>query len=733
MAEDKAGKSKKSGKGLAAKKEVVDKVKKLAGEYLLRFEADRKDFDDKAKVNDGMYAAMQNRSLLSSEKEKGMNMAHDTRANVGSPLYYRMINAMAAQLYGVMRSRPDLAKYDVQSTEGIPESSEDSADRAAQLQALMRWTLKKDDFDTKLPEFTISVYKDANIYALVTQKRTLRRHLCVEPVYGPVQAEGGGVVVDAETGEPKIGVIGEQRYWETKVIDNHPSFSFPHPSNVYADRFAPTPNGSMQSHNCVFLTTPRSLSEIYGDKQQGFFDEEAVKSLKDVAKWDGQYGNVQQEEERKNREEATTTPSDSDLYLQWDYWIRLQMGENGEWDDEAPPELYWVTAIGNTVQEAVVVRFERNPDPDDEIPLQAIRAIPDRKNELLHTTPGEIVRSLYSTSCTLWNQELDYCGNVIEPKLVVVDGEHRIKDFTLGDKKPWHVFSKDAVTPFPMANATFQTAPLLEKCEDAMEKALTVDPALMGQYAGSRTPATEFLGVNQNTGKIHFMFIGYIISQLVPWMYRKGPSYWKAFGLPNQVLQIADADKIYEIRPREIAADFDVIVNVLDDYIDNMEKAQTDREFMQMMMAAPQLLQSDKYTFEPLGWLQDWAERRKYNISKFILPNTNADATELATVRINQMLNDGIYIRPNVGENLLTHLRVAKAERVRWRGNEDSPDQRARNLPMLDQYIAELQVLIENQRQQSAGSPPNMPSPRTAGQAQGQEMIAGNLGAMLGG
>ena len=94
------------------------------------------------------------------------------------------------------------------------------------------------------------------------------------------------------------------------------------------------------------------------------------------------------------------------------------------------------------------MRFERNPDPDDEIPLQVINVMPDCPNELYHTTTGEIIRSDYSVACTLKNMFIDNTAYRTDPPQVVVDGAHRVGDFSIESASPFHVFRR---MPLPVS------------------------------------------------------------------------------------------------------------------------------------------------------------------------------------------------------------------------------------------------------------------------------------------
>jgi hypothetical protein len=724
-----AKKDKKAAKGVgtderlsenyAGKEELEKEILDAAVEYFTRFESDREEIDDKNKLADAMYAAMQNRTLMSSEKSKGMDRPEDTRANVGSIIFHRQVNTKAAQLVGIMRSRPDLWKYEQVTNSGVQESYEDSLPRARQAMCLARWTLKSDEFNKKIPEFALSAYKYSNIFAMVEQKRTFKTKLCKEPIVE--------LVPDPTTGEQIPTVVGERPYWDTVVADNYPSFSFPHIGNIYMDRWIP----NVEKQNCIFILSLRNRSEIYNDVKMGFFDEKAYEKLDNGAFWDGTYGGAIKEDEADNRE-VEFSPSGTDMFLQWDILMRAPI-DNGKWDDENPPEIYWTTAIGNSIGSAIVMRIERNPDPDGEFPLKEIRVVPDNSDTLYHTTLAEVIRSNYSADCTLLNLALDNMGNRAEPPMKVLDGEHRIKDFTWGKGKVWTVYRQDAIDFVRTDDVTQPISVLRSQIQDEIKQALGTDPATMGEYAGSRTPATEFIGVNQNTGKLSYMEASYILNQLLPWMGRKMMSYWQAFGLPNQVVGISDDLKHYVIRPKEVAGEYDITVDIVEDLQEDLQKQMADRELLQMAMGNIQSLQSENYKFDIVAFLKEWAERRKYNVNRFILPVTGKDAEEVATSRINAMLYGGVYVAPMQGENLSTHLKVAKGERVRWNGLEESQDPRAANLPLLDQYIAELQQMIDGAQTQLSAPAPGLSGPSTPGQAMGQEALGGDLGALLGG
>ena len=63
------------------------------------------------------------------------------------------------------------------------------------------------------------------------------------------------------------------------------------------------------------------------------------------------------------------------------------------------------------------------------------------------------------------------------------------------------------------------------------------------------------------------------------------------------------------------------------------------------------------------------------------------------------MLNAGTPVQPQPGQDFVTHLRVEEAERLQWKGLENSGDPRAVNIALLDQHIAQEKQMMQLQAQ----------------------------------
>lgn len=702
---------------LADKKELVEKFREVASTEFARYKSDREDIDEQNQVADAMYTCMQNRALLSSERSRGMDQEHDPRANVGSVIFHSQVNRLAANLSTVVDGRERWWKYKTIQSEGVDTSPSDAEGIADQASALAEWTLKEDKLDERFPQFATHVYKYTTVFAMIDMKRQRATRKFLTP---NIKVIGTG-----ENGQPITAIDGEKEVEAEVITKNHPTIVFPHVDMIYADRYIPT----IADQNCVIMLSLRNKDAIYDDVYSGYFSEKAYDLIDEQMRWNGTEGSTLKTSESENRE-TTFSPQGTMQYLQWDVFMRSPI-ENGNWDDKNIPKLYWGTFIGNTLSEAIPMRIERNPDPDDEIPLKEIKAIPDNIDQLYCTPISSVIRSAYSVDCTLLNIALDNMGAVVDPPLKIIDGMHSVKDFSFIKGQRWHVDDPNAITQMEIRDATQNIAQMRDQVRNEILQALATDPADMGQYAGSRTSAAEFVGVNQNSSKPKTIQARFILNQLCGWMGRKYLSYWRAFGLPEQVVQITDeAKRLYKIQPKEITGEFDVVVNVVDQYEDTLMQDQSVRDFIRMVGESPALQASATHSVDMGNLLRMWLKLKKIDYTSIVGPPAYVDSKKAARSDIDAMLSTGQYIRPEPGTNLAVRLQAFQAERLRWTGLEEAPDPRAANVALLDQHIAELKQMMADQTGNT-----NMTAP-TQNQGDGEmagNAIAAQMGAALGG
>ena len=697
--------------------EIVQGFVDDASAFFQVFQSQREDVDKENKIADYMYACAQNRLIAQAESGNTMALEKDPRSNVGSVIFHRQVNQLAAQLVSILNSSPDLFRYGTYRRENADISGMDSKDRAKSATLLARWTRKEDQLDEKLPEFANHIFKYSNVFVQIGWIKEKGKRKFKEPEYR--------VEANPQTGQEERVIVGEREVEREVVVKNYPVIRFPHIDMIYADANIPT----IKDQNCVIILSLRNRAEIKSDVLEGFLSEDAYAELDDKYEWDGEIGAKVKKEELDNRGRELEAQA-SKLFLQWDVYMRSPVTDDeGSWDeDEGEYKWYWGTFIGNKLDDALPMRLERNPDPDDEPPLKEIHALSDKSDMLYHTSLSGVIRSYYSVDCTLLNLTLDNLALINDPPTLWVDGEHRVKDFRFVRGQRWSVNSLNAMKQAEIRDATTNTRALREGIRDEIKQALNTDPAFMGEYAGARTSATEFMGVNENSRMPQMVQHMYIISQFLPWIARKYMSYWEAYGEPEQVVQITDQNKLYKIHPKEVSGEFDVEVDIVNRYIDDQVKEQRFYQILNTVSNNPIFQQSSTHKIHAGNLLKQLFERAKFDPTEFVIPVTSKDSEANARGRIESMLYTGQYTPPTEGEDADVHLMVARGERLRWKGIEDSPDPRAQNLPLLDQYIAELQFMMESQGRPAGGSPEQINPPQSGGQVMQEQ-----LGAALGG
>jgi hypothetical protein len=386
--------------------------------------------------------------------------------------------------------------------------------------------------------------------------------------------------------------------------------------------------------------------------------------------------------------------------LRWDIYKRVLMNgsdvatvENTKEDSKITSKLVWLTMIGNTIEDAVILSAREGFDPDDEIPLVAIRVSSDDGDMLYHTALSEVMRPGYATDCALINAAVDRDAILNDPPLLIVDGMHSVKDFTMKTGQRWRVRSRDAITPMQVPNTVMQTVQLREQVREESKQALATDSTKVGEFAGARTSAYEVQKVTASTDNTLAMRNMYIVLQLLPWMARKYVSYYREF-IPMEIIQrVANEAMPGRIHGTYIG-EYDFDADIVTQYINDTEMSAT-LDAMMGVMSNPTFQQSETHKTDIGELVRLYVESKKLPSDKLILPPGSPDSESNARSRINQMLLTGVYTPPIEGENMGVHLRVAKAERLRWAGLEENDDKRAKNIPLIERYIQDVQGLQE--------------------------------------
>ena len=679
-----------SGATLAGNKELTLRATKEAQEDFSRFQTDREDYQDIWQVADYMVKCAQNRTVNAAERSKGANTqgaddttedGSDTRANVGSTIFFQQQRTLAAMGVSVQESKPVPFKYQAIINENVPYSQEEGNEIANQKNVLARWTMKKDGFRLKTVEFWHQIWKYGAVPVGIFQKTVKKKVVLKRTSYAEIDGQ-----------RVPVGETEEER---EIVTDNYPSMRIFPLASLYADVWR-----CWDDQDCILVATVRNRAQIYGDVKAGFFEEARYKEIKKSHEWDGYSGRNFVEEQAENTGDVTYNPRTTGQFLQWDIF-KLCPIKNGKWDDEAVPQWYWITVIGNSPDNGVVVRFERNPDPDDEIPIRLINALPDDSDMLYHISPAEVIRSNYSTECTLKGMAIDNMALVNEPPLMAVEGAHRVTDFEFKRGQLWRVMSPDAIKEFQVRDNTQQTVALLSYVNEDTRSALFTNAPITGQEGyGARTSASEAVGARRSAMTPHLVTTRYILDQLLTWYARKLSRYWETFGTDDQIIAISDEPRYPQIRPSELHGDFDIEVNIVDEFYDDLVMEQRTNEQLRMVASSP-LMQ--KY-IDVGKLLKPLYERQRLPLDAIKAP-LSLDAKKMARDENRRMIENGEPLRPEQGEDHAGHLAEHEGEYLRWQGIDPQvavDDPRIVNAQtVLKAHIDETKFLMQQEGQQT--------------------------------
>ncbi len=674
--------------------ESLDAAKELIGKYFDDFRTQREDIDLIYELNDSMYKGATSRGRWDAQERKWIPLSTDNKANVGSVLLHRQVNTRAGMLGAILASGRPLWQYLDRYVEGIPLAAETGSFEAGIMNAFAKWALDQDGWAKKAPEFCTSIYKDSNIFAQVTLKEEEREVWVAEDFEK-------GQQLDPETGE-MVPVMGKRLGKKKGVAFNYPSFTFPYPRNIYVDKYI----SDMQAQECVIIHSLTSKARLMAEGKR--LDQEAVASLDSSVAWDGAYGSEGKESDAEHTDRDFDPNALTGTMLRWDVFLNCPL-LNKEWYDPETAEgdtkdyeikRVYTVWVGNSPDNMVCVKSTDEFDPDGEIPLVPIRALPSDGDMFYHTTHGEVIRSVYCAVCAIRNATIDNFGIRARPPITVdINTMGLIKDLTWKPDAVWYVDGARPVSTFEPPDITAQSQNLISQLEEETKLALATDAARLGEYAGARTSKYEVQRVTSATDTTVALQNAYVIGQLLPWMAKKMLSYTQKFVDAEVIRRVVNAHLPQPVDGDAIG-EYDIEVDLVGQYIEDQERAAEAAEAMQLvsMPANAQIIPPATR----LALLKQFLEARKFKLARLDFEGQTADSEANAVSRIEQMLATGVFIPPNEGENVDVHLRVARGYALKWQGLEDAPDPRAANIPLIGQYIQALMQLKEAQDQQVA-------------------------------
>ncbi len=647
---------------LAEDEKITKAVSDLINEQIKSQEQLLGGFHDEITHYDYMFRC--GRNATEKNANTPMKVAEEPRANVGASMFFRQVMQSAAKTFSLQHGRDRFFKYEAISTKGVPYSAEDGRMQANQLNTLAQWNLDQDDFEDRiLAPIDMMIPRDGLAFLAINWIR---------------EKESREFVIPGEIDEA-TGKAGEPTRLELDLLTkNQASFSIISPFSVRLD---PTLD-DIQSQECFSVTNVIGMSEVVSMVRGGYWSEDAFLKLEEDHRWNGTAGDLGKEDADANAGLSGETNSATGKFLAWRTWINLPI-EDGKMDEKTIiPKRFVCDFLGNSIDEAVCMRIERNDDPDDEIPVEVIHDYPDSPGRFFHISKGHILKNNYAIETTVINQMIDNVSLVQSPPLIerknaVVSAPRK---FGRGERYIVRNSVSEDIREFNIADRTQTSLGVLAYIKDDSKMAVHTDPAQMGEGLGARATATEASGVMRLSAAPSVMNAKYITNQLFGFVGRKLASYWKEFSLPEQVIQITDSESpIQDIRPGEIYAQFDVKVDVVDEIVDDIVEEQKLSQDLALFSKDQNLGQ----IVDIRGLLEEYFIRRyKKN---FVANDSDYDARETARRENEMMMRSGKPVKVEPTQNHRVHLEEHRAERVRYRGLEG--DDRFQRVELIDQHI----------------------------------------------
>ena len=693
-------------KNLVEKEEIEGYTRGCIDDYEARFIGQRDEWDAETdgiwNLQDAMWRSGLNDSAVQSEKSIGANEP-DTweRAKTGSTLFYRQVRQKASNGYAVQTSRPMPFKYDTISDTEY-EADKDSEDKSERMNLLAKWSMKQDRFNIKSIDFWTQVYKYGNVPVMVEWKQVIGKKKISVPKFAD-----DGVTIDG---------------YDIRDIDsakiNRPTFKVLPIESLYAD----TAIGNIQDQECVIVTTVVSITEIIDGIQKGLYREDLLEMLNQSHQWDGFSGRRNEEDKKDNRgiEQGPSTAT-TGQYLKREVFVNMPIDEDDEtWDElKNVPKRYRVTMIGNQPTNAIIARIERNQEPDDSIPIEIIHANPDDDDLLYHISDYEVIRSNIATETTIIRQTIDNNTLVNKPPLVEVEGSVRGNDRSFGPNARYIVDQQGDIIQLNVRDLSQTNIQLLEYIKDDSNTANSIDKNMVGESFGARTTASEATTITANSRRPNVVNIEYILEQLFGFVAQRYKVLWEAYGRHDQIIQITnDNEQKVFIKPTEINGDFDIVIDILDEIKDDEVKAQRLINGATVFAGNPQLSSQ-------VDWTELGKELAKniFGTEKFIVGQKDGDVINNAKNNLALILNNGQTPTFTPDMNLDKHLKIYKDVRQKWVGREDENE----NVEILDNVIAQLEQMTQEQPDAQAGSQQALPQ----GQAQlQQQLTSGAIGGI---
>jgi hypothetical protein len=588
-------------------------------------------------IADEMYRAAKTRSAVETDESGNQE---DTRSKVSSTSYYRTIRAITSGEMSVILGNEEELPVCYEPMPGTRDYQEDEGRRIADDQNMtLAYTMNAD----KMAKTIRRVFLYGNKYGNQPVEMTWDYRTCEVLERVPT-----GFTYDEATGQrkpkgftfkkrdvtiadhPHLETFGMKDYWFDATIDD------------------------MQDQSCTVRCYAKQLGELWQLQRVRQF-QNVGKITKDMLKG-GDHPEGVLDERQTNAGEDADAGDQSTLFEVYKAFVRLPINdETGEWEpDTTLPHWYEAWFAGDLAKNPVCLRLSPWVFPC--IPQMLFHSHDDDKGAL-HMGFEILSKCLYMMETTIFNQAIDNNTLRNQKPLIVDRGSLAIRDktFTAGGNRVWSLTpgSRDP-REIEIQDTTGQTINLLSVIQDYLKETVGTNKPFLGEALGSRTSASEAMGVLEQAVKPALEDAKYKAEQLLPFIAEWVRDYWRLFGDPQRKLAVTYQGEQREIKPAELWGPLNVRVVSIKRFSDNiLQRKQDDQFFAQYFPVAREYM-------GPVGAvraLKQIAKRRGYdNVDEWFPQVKNGDAMARAKGENAAVLLDGVADYPKPDEDHDAHL-----------------------------------------------------------------------------
>jgi hypothetical protein len=721
---------------LAGDPELCKAVLALLQPSWSKYVSDRFPYEEIWKYCNSMVMCGQNPALIEAERkrlDKQKNDLTKTKSQgCSSTLMLRRLRSQLAQFINVLFSQKDPYTYTPRYNPDIPFSGQAAEKQAMQHQLFMRWCRDEENFQVKAVEFLWDLLTYGN---MPVWKHWIRRSASILDKWPPTeeQKKDKGFIKKLldkmrGKGDEPSGPADWPLSRKQVMTDNRFTWDAIPIHMFYAD----VNIADIQQQNVMFIVTPGSLADFYEGQRLGEYINVDQISDSHLYRGGGEWETWKMERDKNIGLPQSTTTVDTGIFMQFDVFAYLPIDETkkgaARWNPKThEPKKYKITCVGSTFQSnPIVLKIVRNEDPRDRWPIDMIHHYPTPSDCLYHIALGQILRGNYQEATTTKQQFIDSKTLNINRPLKVVEGEVHVpegEDFTFAKDKVFKVERQESLGVFEQIEVT-EIQSFLTYIENDSDEAVGDTRITRGEPMGQRTPASESVNALTMAMLPMKMIIKYVLNQWLKPLAKDGVLYCHCYAMKNQILKLNDSEQVYtEIRPAELYGDFDVQVNIADEYEQNIinkqmiQQGMTNilpffKEVIDLRKLAPKVLEDYLHT----------------DIASILTPDVSDEQRAIASHE-NDLLLSGKWVMPLPTDIPDVHLPIHQSEVIAYRGADTSQI----TMDLLEKHIAihEQAKAMRQPPQQMAQAEPNAPT-AMPGQASG-DIMAGQMSGTAGG